>query len=80
MCVLGDVCALCVSVLAVLILCLMWWCDLGSRCLSVCEGFLNTSILRSLPFRVVGVCRGEILLSCSSSIVKEILRSILFSL
>ena len=47
--VLSNVCGLCIRVLAALILCLMSWCELKSRYLSVCVGFLNTSILTSLP-------------------------------
>ena len=83
-CVLGNVSALCIRVLAALILCLMSWCELKSRylcvcvCVCVCVGFLNTSILRLLPCRVISVSKKEILLSCSSSTVKEILGSMLF--
>ena len=76
--VLGNVSALCIRVLAALILCLMSWCELKSRYLSVCVGFLSTSILRLLPCRVISVSKREILLSSSSSIVKEILGSMLF--
>ena len=36
------------------------------------------SILRLLPCRVISVSKKEILLPCSSSIVKEILGSMLF--
>ena len=77
-CVLGNVSALCIRLLAALILCLMSWCELKSRYLSVCVGFLSTSILRLLPCRVISVSKREILLSSSSSIVKEILGSMLF--
>ena len=77
-CVLGNVSALCIRVLAALILCLLSWCELKSRYLSVCVGFLNTSILRLLPCRVISVSKKEILLSCSSLTVKEILGSIVF--
>ena len=35
-CVLGNVSALCIRVLAALILCLMSWCELKLRYLSVC--------------------------------------------
>ena len=69
--VFGNVCALCIKVLVVLILCLMSWCVLKSRYLSACVGCLNTSILRSLPYCVISASRKEILLSCSSSIVKK---------
>ena len=41
-CVLGNVSALCIRVLAALILCLMSWCELKSRYLSVCASFLTT--------------------------------------
>ena len=69
-CVLGNVSALCILVLAALILCLMLWCELKlkSRYLSVCVGLLSTSILRLLPCRVISVSKREILLSSSSSI------------
>ena len=79
-CVLGNVSALCILVLAALILCLMLWCELKlkSRYQSVCVGLLSTSILRLLPCRVISVSEREILLSSSSSIVKEILGSMLF--
>ena len=74
----GNVSALCIRILAVLILCLMSWCELKLRYLSVCVGFLNTSVLRLLPCHVISVSKKEILLSCSSLIVKEILGSMLF--
>ena len=77
-CVLGNVSALCIRVLAALIWCLMSWCELKSRYLCVCVGFLNTSILKLLPCRVISVSKKEILLSYSSSTVKEILGSMLF--
>ena len=69
-CVLGNVSALCILVLAALILCLMLWCELKlkSRYLSVCVGLLSTSISRLLPCRVISVSKREILLSSSSSI------------
>ena len=56
-CVLGNVSALCIRVLAALILCLMSRCELKSRYLSVCVGFLSTSILRLLPCRVISVSK-----------------------
>ena len=48
LCVLGNVCALYIRVLAMLILYFMSWCELKTRYLSVCLGFLNTAILSSL--------------------------------
>ena len=36
-CVLGNVSALCIRVLAALILCLMSWCELKSRYVCVCR-------------------------------------------
>ena len=44
----------------------------------MCVGLLSTSILRLLPCRVISVSKREILLSSSSSIVKEILGLMLF--
>ena len=53
----GNVCALCIRVMVVLILCVMSWGELMSRFLSVFVGFLNASILRSLPCRVISISR-----------------------
>ena len=71
--VLGRLHALFRRVEAVLILCFFSWCELKSKYLSVCVGFLYTSMVIFPLFLLARVSRKAIWPLLSVSIVKEIL-------